>query len=117
MRRTRFVVLALLALCGAASAHERCDCDRPLVLNGRLNTSDFDGGVGDRFGDGGTAYGGGYVIAYGGAGAFAGGAASASASARASASVSVSTHFGGSFHGGGHGMHGGGMHGGFGGHH
>ncbi len=110
MRRMRFVVVAIVALAGTASAHERCDCDRPLVLNGKLNTSDFDGGVGDRFGDAGTAYGGGYVIAYGGAGAFAGGSASASAAARAS--VSISTRFGGSFHGGGHGMHGG-----YGGHH
>ena len=125
MRRMRLIAAAaaLLAAGVSASAHERCGCEHGLVLNGKLNTYDFDGGVGDRFGDGGAAYGGGYAIAYGGGGAFAGGyvgaSASASASASAFASVSISTRIG-SFHDGSGmhgGSHGGGMHGGYGGHH
>ena len=123
MRRMRAIAAGaacLVALSLPAFGHERCGCGGGEVLNGRLNTADFDGGVGDRYGDGGVAYGGGYAITYGGApsGAFAGASASASARASAYARASVTTHFV-SFHGGGHGggMHGGGMHGGYGGGH
>lgn len=120
MRRTRLAIAVFALIATSASAHERCGCEHRLVLNGRLNTYDFDGGVGDRFGDGGMSYGGTYVMA--GASGFAGSNASASAAAHASASVSISTSFFSSFHGGGGGMHGGGMHGGgmhggYGGHH
>jgi hypothetical protein len=132
MRRTRLI--ACLAMSAAffaapAFAHEGddadCGCrhhhDESIVLNGRLNTGDFDGGVG--YGTAGDGYASGYSFSYGSASssAFAGGFASAAAYARASASVSISisTHFGGGFHGGvGHGGgHGGyGVHGGTGGH-
>ena len=115
MRRTRLVALvaAFAALAGSAFAQEDCGCTHNrVVLNGHLNTYDFDGGVGDRFGDGGAS-GGGATIVYGGASA--GGYASAGAHASAFASASASTHVFSftSFHGG---MHGGGMHAG-GGHH
>lgn len=148
MRKTRALSIAAAALLAAAPAfaHDRCGCredgyaPRGEVLNGRIDISGFDGGVGDRFGGGGAySYGGGYVIAYGGAaaggfsgsGGTAGGSASASASASAAASasagVSISTRIlsiqrinSGSFssHGGGSwgGGHGGGAWGG-GGHH
>ena len=129
MRRMRCAAtIAVLLISTATSAHERCRCheDGGEVLNGRLNTGDFDGGVGDRFGGSGAyGYGGVYVATAGGAGAFgsAGGSsgasasASASASAAASAHVSISTTIFNSTHVGG-GMHGGGMHaGGYGGGH
>ena len=90
MRRTRLVIAAAIFAASTSSvfAHERCGCREGLVLNGRLNTADFDGGVGDRFGS--DAGGGGYAIAYGGASA--GGASGAFASARASAFASASSH-------------------------
>src|SRR6185437_9797701 len=59
MRRTRFAIAVFALIATSASAHERCGCQQRLVLNGHLNTYDFDGGVGDRFGDGGMSYGGG----------------------------------------------------------
>ncbi|HEY0107242.1 MAG TPA: hypothetical protein VGB91_14265 [Rhizomicrobium sp.] len=106
MRHAALVAALFVSMATPSLAHERCDCRE--VLNGRLNTADFDGGVGDRFGDGGIATGGGYVIAYGSASAFgaSGAAASASASAHAFAHASISTRIISSFHGGG--MHGGG---------
>jgi len=101
-----------------------------LVLNGRINTGDFDGGVGCVCDCGGMYGGGVYVIGGAGTGAGAGAgsgssssaSASASAHANASAGVSINTSFfnsttiiGGGFHGGmGHG--GVGSHGGMGGH-
>lgn len=93
----------------------------PLVLNGRINTGDFDGGVGCICGCGGDYYGGAYVMVGGSAGAAAGASAGASASASASAAagVSINTFIGSSTHfGGGHGSYGGhgGSHGGYGGH-
>jgi len=113
MRRMRTIAAGaacLFVLNLPALAHERCGCREGggEVLNGRLNTADFDGGVGDRFGSGSS----GGVIVYSGAssGAFSGASASATAHASASARASVSTHFGGRGHGGG-------MHGGSGGHH
>ena len=122
MRRMRLI--ACLAASVAffavpALAHEDdnaddCGCHhhQGLVLNGTLNTADFDGGVG--YGVAGDGYASGYSFSYGGASAFAGSSAAAFALASASAHVSISTHFGG-FHGGI--GHGGGMgHGGFGGH-
>lgn len=123
MRRMRLiaVIAASAALFAApALAHEEdgdCDChhQQPVVLNGYLNTGDFDGGVG--YGTAGDGYASGYSFSYGGASASAFAGASAAAFARASASVnvSISTHFGGGFHGGmgGHGGYGG-MHGGMG---
>ncbi|HUO88022.1 MAG TPA: hypothetical protein VMU08_02515 [Rhizomicrobium sp.] len=82
-----------------ALAHER---GQPLVLNGQLNTADFDGGVGDRFGAGVYAGPYGYAISYGGASAGAFAAARAAAFAHASAFARASSG----------GMHGGGAHGG-----
>src|ERR1700761_9637455 len=101
MRRTRaLIVLAAVGLSAlGAHAHESCGCRGSLVLNGRLNTADFDGGVGDRFGDGGASGGGGYAYAAGdgAAAGFARGSAVAFASAHASAfsHSSISAHFGG----------------------
>jgi hypothetical protein len=107
MRRMR--LFAALAACisltaVSASAHEPCGCRERLVLNGQLNTADFDGGVGDRFGGGGAIYGGTTVMVYGNASA--GGSAFAAAHASAYARASVSTHIGGGAHGGA--SHGGG---------
>src|SRR5258707_15796941 len=98
MRRMRLLAAGaayLFATMLSAAAHENCGCRERLVLNGRLNTADFDGGVGDRFGDGGAGYGGGYAFSYGGAsaGAFAGGSAFAAAPPPASARGPVSAHF------------------------
>jgi hypothetical protein len=110
-RRTRLVVAtaAILFAASPSLAHERCGC-RGEVLNGRLNTADFDGGVGDRTGDGGAYGGGGYVIAYGDASSASGAFAAARASAFASASSHAFAHGGG--HGGGMHGHGGGSYGG-----
>jgi hypothetical protein len=117
------VLAAFAALFAApAFAHEENDADdcgchhnhHALVLNGYLNTGDFDGGVG--YGMAGDGYASGYSFSYGGASASA--FAGAFAHASASAHVSISTHFGGGFHGGvGHTGTGGygGMHGGMGG--
>ena len=94
-----------ITLLGIASstalAHER---GQPLVLNGLLNTADFDGGVGDRFGAGTYTGSYGYAISYGGASAGAFAAARAAAFAHASAFARSSFHGGmhGSMHGGGH---------------
>ncbi len=110
MRRMRAIAAGaacLVALSLSATAHERCGCRAGggEVLNGRLNTSDFDGGVGDRFGDGGAVYGGSYAMASGGgsAGAFASSSAFASAHASAYAHASFSSHSSHGGHGGGHG--------------
>jgi hypothetical protein len=92
--------IILFGLASASVAHER---ENRIVLNGQLNTADFDGGVGDRFGDSGGAYG--YAVSYGSAAAFSGSAAFASAHAAAFAHASAFSH--GAFHGG---MHGGGHH-------
>ena len=91
----------MLGASASAEAHN-CGCSG-IVLNGRLNTADFDGGVGGG-GDYGGFGGGGYAISFASGRSFA----SASAFARASA-----FSHGGGMHGGG--MHGGGMHGGWGG--
>ncbi|MEI9995484.1 MAG: hypothetical protein WDM91_12880 [Rhizomicrobium sp.] len=97
----RMLLIAILAACSvtAAAAHDGCRCREPLVLNGRLQTANFDGGVGDRYGDSGYVYGGTTVVV--GGNASAGGSGTAFAAARASAFA----HAGG-FHGG----HGGGGH-------
>jgi len=88
--------IALFGVTGAVSAHE--DSHR-IVLNGRINTADFDGGVGDRFGDGGYAGSYGYAISYGGAFASTHAAVSAHAFARASA-FARSSFRGSGVHGG-----------------
>lgn len=94
---------AALMLVGLAQsqAHD-CHC-YGLVLNGRLNTADFDGGVGydAAFTDAG---GGGYTMSVPTTSAFA----FASAHAQAFAFARSGAH-GGHF-GGGHGCHGGGGH-------
>jgi len=103
--------IATLLLGAGASADERdCHCSE-IVLNGNLNTADFDGGVGG-------------VVDYGGGGGGGGDAesdASAHAFARAYAfsaafSRGVGSHGGGGHHGGGGGGHHGGCGGGHGGH-
>jgi hypothetical protein len=101
--------IATLMLGASASAEERdCHCSE-IVLNGSLNTADFDGGVGG-------------VVDYGGGGGGGGEAESeahafAHASAFAAAfSRGVGSHGGGGHHGGGGGHHGGCPGGGHGGH-
>lgn len=103
MRTIRALSLAFAGLLfAAATPAAACDCNCCReVLNGRLNTSDFDGGVGY-----GSSYG---VIDAGGGGAFAAAHASAFAFARARASASA--------HSGFHGRSGGGVNGGWGGGH
>lgn len=101
-QKARLIVMAmLLAVPGIAQAcerHERCAPRPPLVLNGRLNTADFTGGVG---GVPDVIYFQGYSYGMGsaGAGGFAGSRGFASARASAFASASASAHAGG---GGGH---------------
>lgn len=100
MRARRSAILAgciVVFMVSAAGAHERYrDCDCRVVLNGCLNTADFDGGVG--YGAAAEGGGGG-VFVVGGSSAFA--SASAFAFARAHASVSFGRGMHGGMHGGG----------------
>lgn len=98
--QSRFLTAGLVAglMLGASAQAHDCGC-RGIELNGRLNTADFDGGVGG-------------VVDYGGYGG--GGYAFVGASAHAFAFASAFARAGAFSHGGG-GMHGGGMHGGWGG--
>jgi hypothetical protein len=108
----RFLIAGFIAglMLGASASVEAHDCGcSGIVLNGRLNTADFDGGVGGSGYEGGSG-GGGYAIGFASGRSFA--SASAFAFARASA-FSASFSHGTGMHGGG--MHGGGMHGGWGG--
>jgi hypothetical protein len=89
--------IATLMLGSVASAEERdCHCSE-IVLNGSLNTADFNGGVGGVVDDG----------AYGGGGGYASADASAHASAFAQARAFSAAFSRGR---GGHGSHGGGGH-------
>jgi hypothetical protein len=115
-RRSALIVLASMLGGTAAMAGEPSSAREPIVLNGRLELSSFDGGVGYNAADGGYYSQGTVIVIGGSAGAFAGTSAFAAARASAFAASRASAGHGG--HGfGGHGMGGHGMGGhGMGGH-
>ncbi len=111
MARTRALPFAIIAtLLALASPVRACDCEHRyhegLVLNGRINTADFTGGVGGDV-DYGGGYGGGgaYVSAGASAGAMSFASAFAFAHASASAHAHGMGHGQGMGHGGGYGHH------------
>lgn len=97
--------IAALMFGAGASAEERdCHCSQ-IVLNGSLNTADFDGGVGGVVDDGAYGSGGGYASADAStqADAFARARAFSAAFSRGRGSHGNGGHHGGC--GGGHGGH------------
>ncbi len=107
--RGALLILALTLPGTAATACEHASGREPIVLNGRLELSSFDGGVGYNAADGGYYSQGTIIVIGGSSGAFAGSSAFAAARASAFAGHAFGGH---SFGGHGYGGHGMGGHGG-----
>ncbi len=101
LARSLAAIAVLAVLPAPLAAHERDDARDEIVLNGRIDTADFTGGVGQgaAYASEDCCYGGGVYFAGGSSGAGAMSAASAFAFARASAFARA-----GAFAHGGHGM-------------
>ena len=97
------LAILVLALPGRVAAGEPSSAREPIVLNGRLELSSFDGGVGRYAADSGYYSQSSIIVIGRASGAFAGSSAFAAARASAFAGARFAGHaFGG--HGMGHGM-------------